>query len=150
MSIAAGNDGAYGSFYSSSPGTGAQVISVASVENTLLIVQNATLNNGHAPISYFSFTPLDIPGSLPIYATSTDITITDDACNPLPSTTPNLAGYVVIIRRGTCTFVTKLANVAAYGAKYALIYNNVPGGITIDAGNFTAAAISADDGAYVR
>ena len=30
----------------------------------------------------------------------------------------------LIIRRGTCTFVQKLNNVAARGAKYALIYKN--------------------------
>lgn len=144
-----GNDGAYGSFYSSSPGTGIDVIVAASVENLYLIVQNATLSNGHAPISYFSFTPLPIPGSLPIYATSTNTSVTDDACNPLPSSTPNLANYVVIIRRGTCTFVSKLQNAAAFGAKYFLIYNNVEGAVDPSVGNYTAAGISAEDGAYV-
>jgi hypothetical protein len=53
-----------------------------------------------------------------------DVTVPNDACNPLPESTPDLGGHLVIIRRGTCTFVQKLGNVAAKGAKYALIYND--------------------------
>ncbi|KAG8953405.1 hypothetical protein FRC04_002247 [Tulasnella sp. 424] len=149
VTIAAGNDGTYGSFYASSPGAGKEVISVASVENTQLTVQTATLSNGHAPIVYYSLTPLPIPGSLPIYALSTDTTVTNDGCDPLPDSTPDLSGYIVLIRRGSCTFVQKVTNAAAKGAKYALIYNNVATPITIDTGNFSAAAISAEDGAYL-
>lgn len=119
------------------------------MENTLLYVQNFTLSNGHPPISYFSFTPLPVPGSHPIYATSNTTTNPADACDPLPASTPNLSNYIVIIRRGTCTFVQKLQNAAAFGAQYFLIYNNVEGAITPSVGNYTAAAISAEDGAYV-
>lgn len=108
-------------FYASAPGTGLDVISVASIENTQLQVQTVDLSNGHAPIAYYSLFPLPVPGSHPIYATSTDTSVPDDACNPLPDSTPDLGNYVVLIRRGTCTFLTKLANAAAKGAKYALI-----------------------------
>lgn len=149
VTIAAGNDGAYGSFYASSPGAGKEVISVASVENTQLIVQTAILSNGHAPVVYYSLTPLRIPGSLPIYALSTDTTVANDGCDPLPDSTPDLSGYVVLIRRGSCTFTQKVTNAAAKGAKYALIYNNVATPVTIDTGDFPAAAISAEDGAYL-
>lgn len=121
VSIAAGNEGEFGSWYASSPGSGVDVISVASVENTNTLVQTITLSNGHAPIAYNSFLPLKVNGSLPIYATSTDPNIVDDACNPLPDTIPDLSGYVVVVRRGTCAFTNKLANVAAKGAKVTLI-----------------------------
>ncbi len=78
-----------------------------------------------------------------IYATSNDTTIVDDACDALPDDTPDLSPYVVVIRRGTCTFVytlafvkvhysdqsfeqvTKLANIADKGATVALIYESV-------------------------
>ncbi|KAG8929169.1 hypothetical protein FRC01_004741 [Tulasnella sp. 417] len=149
VTIAAGNDGTYGSFYASSPGTGKEVISVASVENTQLTVQTAILSNGHTPIVYYSLTPLPISGSLPIYALSTDTTVANDGCDPLPDSTPDLSGYVVLIRRGSCAFTQKVANAAAKGAKYALIYNNVATPITIDTGAFPVAAISAEDGAYL-
>lgn len=73
----------------------------------------------------------------------------NDGCDPLPESTPDLSSYVVLIRRGSCTFTQKVTNAAAKGAKYALIYNNVATPITIDTGDFPAAAISAEDGAYV-
>ncbi|KAG9048751.1 hypothetical protein FS837_012114 [Tulasnella sp. UAMH 9824] len=137
VSIAAGNEGQFGSWYASSPGSGVDVISVASVENTNTFVQTITLSNGHAPIAYNSFLPLKVDGSLPIYATSTDTDIADDACNPLPDTTPDLSGYVVVVRR-------------AKGAKVALIYDNVDEAFSgIDVGNYTAALISQADGKYL-
>jgi hypothetical protein len=64
--------------------------------------------------------------SLPLWSVSKDSTITNDACEPLPADTPDLAGKLVLIRRGTCTFDTKAANVAAFGAQYILFYNNAP------------------------
>ncbi|KAG8901449.1 hypothetical protein FRC01_009845, partial [Tulasnella sp. 417] len=150
VSIAAGNEGAFGSWYASSPGSGVDVISVASVQNTRTIVQTITLSNGHEPIIYNSFLPLKVDGSLPIYATSTDTDIADDACNPLPDTTPDLSGSVVIIRRGSCAFTQKLANVAAKGGKVALIYDNTDQALSgIDVGNFAAALISQADGKYL-
>jgi len=75
------------------------------------------------PIGYTSLQPFQWP-TLPIYALSTDVTIPNDACEPLPESTPDLGGYLIIIRRGTCTLIQKLTNVASKGAKYVLIYNN--------------------------
>jgi hypothetical protein len=54
---------------------------------------------------YTRGTPLNIPGDLPIYATSTDVTKADDACDPLPDDTPDLSEFLVVIHRGTCPFV---------------------------------------------
>jgi hypothetical protein len=124
VTIAAGNDGVLGPWFTSSPGTGLDVISVASTDNTALLVYNATVHGAtHAPIPYDDddFNPRAINGTLPVYATSLNNTVTDDACNPLPATTPDLSGYILLIRRGTCTFVSKLANAAEFGARYFLI-----------------------------
>jgi subtilisin family serine protease len=65
--------------------------------------------------------------NFPLIALGFDTTITADACTALPDTTPDLSSYVVLIRRGSCTFDIKIANAQAKGAKRILFYNNVPG-----------------------
>ncbi|KZT21765.1 subtilisin-like protease [Neolentinus lepideus HHB14362 ss-1] len=150
VTIAAGNDGAYGSWYASSPGTGVDVIAVGSVNNIAIPVQNATVQGvDHVPIPYLEALPLNISSPRPIYATSTDTTVADDACSPLPDDTPDLSDYLVVIRRGTCTFVTKLANAAAKGANAFLVYNNGGSFSAISVGNYTAALISEADGDFL-
>ncbi|KAF7351933.1 Minor extracellular protease vpr [Mycena venus] len=88
-------------------------------------------------------------GTLPLYVISNDTTVVDDACNPLPASTPDLSPFVVLVRRGTCTFVTKLANIAAFGATTALIYDNGNGFSGIEVGDFNAALIQAEDGVFL-
>ncbi|KAK0225536.1 pyrolysin [Armillaria fumosa] len=151
VTIAAGNDGAYGSWYTSAPGNGISVISVASVDNLVIPIQNVTVEGvDHDPIPYLEAVPFNVTGDLPIYATSTDTSITDDACSPLPSDTPDLSGYVVILHRGTCAFTQKLDNAAAKGGKIFLIYNSDTGAWdSIAVGNYTAALISAEDGKFL-
>ncbi|KAI0363362.1 subtilisin-like protease [Pilatotrama ljubarskyi] len=151
VTIAAGNDGAKGSWYTSSPGNGINAISVASLDNTVIPLQNATVHGvAHDPITYFSTFPLPVNGTLPIFAVSNDTTVPDDACNPLPDDTPDLSSFVVIVRRGTCTFVQKLTNIAAKGGQVVLIYDNGSGFSAIDVGNFTTATlIQAADGSFL-
>ncbi|EJF57652.1 subtilisin-like protease [Dichomitus squalens LYAD-421 SS1] len=150
VTIAAGNDGSVGSWYTSGPGNGIDAISVASVDNTIIPLQNLTVHGvTHDPITYFSALPLPVEGTLPIYATSTDVTVADDACNPLPDSTPDLSKYVVLVRRGSCTFVQKLTNVAAKGGNVTLIYDNGNGFAGIEVGNFTAVLIQAADGVFL-
>lgn len=74
--------------------------------STVVPLQNATVHGAtHDPITYFSTLPFPFDGVLPVYATSNDTTIADDACNPLPDSTPDLSTKLVIVRRGTCSFV---------------------------------------------
>ncbi|CAE6415692.1 unnamed protein product [Rhizoctonia solani] len=149
VTIAAGNDGAYGSWYASGPGTGISVISIGSVDNTAVNLQNATVSNGRN-IPYQSLEKLAIPDGLPIYATSQDPTIPNDACNPLPDSTPDLSNYVVLVRRGTCTFVSKADNAAAKGAKYFLIYDNLDQSLgAISLGQYPGALITQKDGLFL-
>ncbi|EIN11775.1 subtilisin-like protease [Punctularia strigosozonata HHB-11173 SS5] len=151
VTIAAGNDGAFGSWYSSSPGNGINSLSVASIENTVIPLQNATVSGDvtHDPITYFATFPLPINDTRPVYATSNDTTVVDDACDPLPDSTPDLSKFIVVIRRGTCTFVQKLQNAADKGMTAALIYDNGNGFAAITVDNFTATLIQADDGAFL-
>ncbi|KAI0633256.1 subtilisin-like protease [Trametes polyzona] len=151
VTIAAGNDGGVGSWFTSSPGNGINAISVASLDNTVIPLQNATVHGvAHDPITYFETFPFPINGTLPIFATSNDTTVVDDACNPLPDDTPDLSSFVVIVRRGTCTFVQKLTNVAAKGGQVVLIYDNGSGFAAIDTGNFTTATLIQEaDGVFL-
>ncbi|CAA7260654.1 unnamed protein product [Cyclocybe aegerita] len=151
VTIAAGNDGSSGSWYSSTPGNAHNAISVASVANTAVPMQNATVHGvAYNPITYYRTNPLPTEGSeLPVYATSNSTTVTNDACDPLPTSTPDLSPYVVIIRRGSCTFVQKLSNVFAKGATVALIYDNGNGFSPVALGDFNAALIQSFDGEFI-
>lgn len=107
LTTSSGNDGGKGAFYTSGPGNALNAISVASLDNTVIPLQNATVHGvTHAPITYFDTFPLPITATLPIFATSTDTTVADDACDPLPDSTPDLSKFLVVVRRGTCTFVS--------------------------------------------
>lgn len=70
---------------------------------------------GSGLIPYTSPAPLVFPSASRIYFTSTDPNVPNDACSPLPASTPNLSDKVVIVRRGTCDFTVKLANVGKAG-----------------------------------
>ncbi|CCO37917.1 Minor extracellular protease vpr [Rhizoctonia solani AG-1 IB] len=146
--VSVGNSGAYGSWYTATPATGRNVISVGSVDNAILNIQNAIVSNGRK-IPYLSLNSIPIPSGLPIYATSQDPTVVDDACDPLPSNTPDLSSRLVLIRRGTCSFINKTDNAAAFGARYFLIYNNVDGPISAITTNYTSVLISEPDGRFL-
>ncbi|KAJ7282961.1 subtilisin-like protease [Mycena rebaudengoi] len=151
VTAAAGNNGVLGAWYTSDPGGGIGAISVASVDNIVSPVQNATVHGvDHPPIPYFMATPLDVTGEMPIYATSTNISQTDDACQSLPDDTPDLSSYLVIVHRGTCAFTQKLMNIAAKNGQLVLIYNSDGGSFSsISVGSFQAVLISADDGKFL-
>ncbi|KAG8728430.1 hypothetical protein FRC11_011074 [Ceratobasidium sp. 423] len=145
----AGNQGAVGAWYFGSPGTGKSVISVGSIENNFVTIQNATTSAGRK-IPYFLGTPLVNATNLPLYATSSSVAIANDACSVLPSTTPNLAGTVVVIRRGGCALADKIANARKFGGQYFLIYDQADQPLDqLDFGNATAALITQQDGIYL-
>ncbi|KAG9960160.1 subtilisin-like protein, partial [Aureobasidium melanogenum] len=153
--LAAGNDGSEGLFYGSSAADGIGVIAVGSIDNieSPVFTTYGTYTVDNSTDGQFGYLAASIgmPNvSLPLWAVSKDSTIADDACEPLPTDTPDLAGKLVLIRRGTCTFDTKAANVAAFGAQYILFYNNAPSltspSVT-DSDILGAAMVSAEQGA---
>ncbi|EJD50489.1 subtilisin-like protease [Auricularia subglabra TFB-10046 SS5] len=154
VTIAAGNSGDQGGWYTSSPGNGLDVISVSSAENTE-VFYNAlqTVGADHAPIPYISdgsIVPVDITGEWPIYAISTDTSVPDDACNPLPDSTPDLSTFVTVVRRGSCNFSIKLDNIAAKGGKVAVVYNNGGSFSPVNFGSTVKAVLIQDeDGAFL-
>ena len=148
VTIAAGNEGQFGAFFAAAPASGIDVIAVGSVDNTVIPIQNAKSSDRDAPIPYFSLRPLDFTESLPVFAISKTL-VPDDACNPLPDSTPDLSGFTVLIRRGSCPFTTKIENVARKGARVALIYNNGNSPNAFSGGVIPASLITSEDGAYL-
>ncbi|PHH66184.1 hypothetical protein CDD81_247 [Ophiocordyceps australis] len=140
--VSAGNEGAEGMFYASGAADGKFVTAIASFDNSqtpmLLSEVSYRIDNGSdVRFGYAPGEPSAWNGvTLPLYATSLDPSIKDDACSPLPASTPDLSRKIVLIRRGSCNFVVKAANAAAKGAKYIMVYNNVPAGASaIDLGD---------------
>lgn len=140
----AGNDGDSGLFYAASPASAKGVIAVASYDSVMVPVMSYHSKysiDGGSKVD-FTHTPWELPWdptgwdvSMPLYATSYDATIANDACDPLPVNTPDLSKYIVLVRRGTCIFAQKVHNVAAKGAKYILFYNNNVGTFEADVGD---------------
>lgn len=139
--ISAGNDGAYGLFYASTAANGKKITAIASIDNAVspALLTNASYTVSDSASESFGYTPgapaawADV--TLPLWAVSFDTTDPANACDPLPDDTPDLSEYIVLVRRGTCTFVQKLENVAAKGAQYVIFYNNVPAGASAVSGS---------------
>ncbi|KAK3985225.1 putative protease [Cladorrhinum sp. PSN332] len=157
--VSAGNDGSFGVFYASTAANGKRVTAIASTDN---IVTPALLANASAEIDgktdFFGFTggqPTNWNGvSLPLWTVNYNTADAAHGCDPYPADTPDLSGYIVLIRRGTCTFVQKVENAVAKGAKYVIFYNNVAGSASVTAaveGVRGVAMVPADTGvAWVK
>ncbi|RPB25542.1 subtilisin-like protein [Terfezia boudieri ATCC MYA-4762] len=130
IAMSAGNEGEVGSWYAASGATGTDVLSVASINNEQLYVVGAEARSGNEKksITYID-TGVGVDGwqldkDLQVYATSLNISEAADACVPLPESTPDLKGKLVVVRRGTCTFAVKEKNVAAKGGQYLMFYTD--------------------------
>ncbi|PHH92819.1 hypothetical protein CDD83_4728 [Cordyceps sp. RAO-2017] len=141
--VSAGNEGEQGLFYASGAADGNRVTAVASFDNaltpTLLYGVRYAVDAG--PDVKFGYVPAEPEAwdnvTLPLYATSLDPAVADDACAPLPANTTDLSRRIVLIRRGSCTFADKATHAAARGARYIMFYNNVPGALSTDLGAVT-------------
>lgn len=159
LAIAQSNSGAYGMAYASSPASGDLVMSVGSVQNTDLtgisaaIVPNTLDRKTVTVLKGSPFTFADGQSkTLEVYPTSSSLTVTDDACSPLPDSTPDLSNKVVLVGRGTCLFATKFQNIAAKGGKYVLVYNSAASitYVETDVAGQQAASLTRDDGLYLK
>ncbi|KAK3623419.1 hypothetical protein LTR56_021595 [Elasticomyces elasticus] len=155
--VSAGNDGTFGQFYASTSANGKRVTAVASVDNILSpsVLVNATYSTGNSsseiPFGWTPGTPADWGNmSMPLWTGQYNTTNPADACTPYPDSTPDLSDFIVLIRRGTCTFVEKVTNAVAKGARYVIIYNNAGGvsAVTADVeGVIGIGSVSAEQGA---
>jgi subtilisin family serine protease len=127
-----GNSGANGLWAAGAPGNGDLVIGTASVENTAIAgpAFQITPHDTMPGVGLVGFNPATgapsapISGSFPLTRTGT-ITTTNDGCTA--PTAGSLTGKIVLVRRGTCGFVVKAANMQAAGAAGVVLYNNTTG-----------------------
>ncbi|KAL8383386.1 hypothetical protein RB595_006913 [Gaeumannomyces hyphopodioides] len=156
--VSAGNEGENGLFYASTAADGKRVTAIASFDNTLTptLYSNAKYTIEGAADTTFGFVPSSPAAwggvTLPLWSVGFDTTDPTNACNPLPADTPDLSNHIVLVRRGTCAFTQKAANVVAKGARYIVFYNNVPAGAPVTvldgaSGVLAAAAVDAATGA---
>lgn len=147
--LSAGNDGEYGLFYTGGAADGKRATAVASFDNSLglAFVRNAsytTTQGSEGTIRYTVGTPANWGNvTLPLFATSFNTSLRTDGCDPLPDDTPDLSGYIVLIRRGTCVYAQKFQNAADKGARYVLVYNNVNYGLPLMQGGETVGGLEA-------
>ncbi|KAG8896699.1 hypothetical protein FRC01_011667, partial [Tulasnella sp. 417] len=147
VTAAAGNLQAYGTWFAAAPGTGTNVIDVASVDPPKFTLQTIDVIGTNYPnIPYLKTTPFNITDQRPIWV-PTDVF----ACSAITSGLPShgLAQYVVVVSRGNCAFSTKIANLKAVGATTMLVYNTAPGYELVDLTGINGALISQTDGQYL-
>nr|XP_018263216.1 peptidase [Kwoniella dejecticola CBS 10117]OBR85374.1 peptidase [Kwoniella dejecticola CBS 10117] len=152
LSISAGNQGQVGAFYSYSPGAGIGVINVGSSDNAFYPSQLASVSTGYGPIPYFNYKAF-ASGTYPLYAFTTDPSVAADGCT-IPDGTPNLFGYVTLVRRGGCSLEQKAKNIYLQGGRQMFLintpntvplYQNFPldfGMISYDDGNYLLSQIN--------
>ena len=134
--VSAGNDGDHGLFYASTAANGKGVTAVASVDNTESpqVLAGGEFSTDNSTSESFGWSPGAPQNwgnvSLPLWNVNNNANDTANGCDAYPDDTPDLSQYIVLIRRGSCTFVQKATNAAAKGAKYILFYNNVAGYVT--------------------
>ncbi|KDE02645.1 hypothetical protein MVLG_06804 [Microbotryum lychnidis-dioicae p1A1 Lamole] len=120
---AAGNEQIEGMFFASQPAGTRTAMSIASVDVTYIPAYSMVFKTGgHTPLTAYSAKPLGLDKGLAVYFTSTELQVTDDACNKLPKSTPDLKNRIVFIRRGTCQLALKVFNAGAKGARYIVLY----------------------------
>ncbi|KID75029.1 Minor extracellular protease vpr [Metarhizium brunneum] len=130
VTISAGNEGSRGIFYASSGSSGEGVAAIASYDNmhmpTLVYYGNVTVGaDKPQEFPYVLGNPDKFDITLPLWVDTFNTSVAADLCSSLPDDTPDLSKYIVLIRRGTCSFAEKISNAAAKGAQYVLFYNSV-------------------------
>ncbi|KAK2616739.1 hypothetical protein QQS21_000351 [Conoideocrella luteorostrata] len=140
--ISVGNSGNEGQFHAGAPSTGMGVISVANFMSTVTpmvnIIATSTANRRCCGQNFelSTWEPAVWGVSKPLYAVSLDSKVLPkDACKPLPENTRDLSKYIVLVRRGRCTYGEKAKNIAAKGAKHMIIYNDKEKTVPFSLGN---------------
>lgn len=137
--LAAGNNGWLGMWTSSRAADGKGVTAVSSFDNArspyLLYKGSYSTNSSSVGSNSGSVSkPFGwLPGypsfaenlTLPLFATSRNASVEDDACADFPNDTPTLSNLAVLIRISkACNISEQLGNVLAYNAQYVFFYGN--------------------------
>ncbi len=122
-------------------------------DHALVTTPGATLQNGTA-----GFGPQDYTATGTVAAALDGVGTTTDACTALTNAA-TLAGKIVLVDRGQCSYKTKVLAAQGAGAAGVIVANNVAGGTSPNMGDDTtvtavvtipAMAISLEDGATLR
>jgi minor extracellular serine protease Vpr len=147
--VAAGNSGP-------DPGTiadyasAADAITVGAIHNDRSLANAVTVDGGGPYVAYPGDGP--DPGQI-VSGTIFDVTQVDSsglACTALKS--GSVAGKIVLVERGTCAFSTKLNDIAAGGARAAIVYNSstgsafYSGAVTVGTATLPVMFVSYSDG----
>jgi minor extracellular serine protease Vpr len=150
VTISAGNDGST-THTISSPGTAPSAITVGSVTNSHPILPTIQTTDPDRPIIGYlpSGDGLSVTADQ-AYKRVVDVEPLDGDGLGCSALSGNLNGAIVLVKRGTCTFATKVDNAAAAGASAVIVYNNeVSGFITmsgLSSSTIPAVMISNTDG----
>ncbi|KAH7326042.1 peptidase S8/S53 domain-containing protein [Stachybotrys elegans] len=129
--LAAGNYGGVGLFFSSAAADGKGVTAVASFDNPLVISlwlrASYSVDDGESvDVAWGRSWPEGFDNvEREVWASSLDITNPIDACQPLPDDTPDLGDYYVLFRLSReCNIEDQTTNLAAKGARFIVRYND--------------------------
>ncbi len=94
-------------------------------------------------------------GVLPVKPVSTDPNVKDDGCDAAKvAANGPYDGKVVVVGRGTCSFVTKFDNIYNNGGRHILVYNTpYPASLTYvtsDHSDLEVASLRREDGLYLK
>ncbi len=157
-----GNEGDYGLYATGAPGTGRDVIGVASFDNTYstlpyAIVDEIIYTGGEQVNSTDAFNvpfiPMTYTGPIPTSGTE-DIVYIGRAC-PGDTLEADPTGVIALIARGDCSFYDKANSAVMAGATGVVIHNNSSGlfagtlGEMLD-GVTPVVGISQEDGLAIR
>ncbi len=145
--LAAGNEGP-DTHSINSPGSAADAITVGAIFDARVFAPQLHVAGAGAPANLQDLAYQN--GSGPAITTAIPATpVTDVAtldgnglgCSALPA--GSLTGRIALIERGICTFLTKVNNASAAGARAVVVYNNVVGADTIQMGALAGTSIPA-------
>jgi len=119
----AGNNGSNGIYTIGAPGAGADVVTVASFDNTVALANLMVVEGNDIGYNTLSFS-----SDPPTEGTSPEIVYLGQACNAdaLPDGV-DATGLVALVTRGACSFAEKYQRAVGAGAVGVVIENNSPG-----------------------
>jgi len=133
----AGNEGADGSFTTSTPSVSDSAISVAAFENAHSFTTSTGSSVPYLTVGDAPGAPTSGSAELALAGPDGDGTA-NTACTQISS---DVADKVALVSRGTCTFYEKAMNAQKAGATAVVIYNNAPGLATVGAAGAPAITI---------
>ena len=153
VAVAAGNEGP-GAGTIADYGSAPDAITMGAMHNDRSLAYGIAVDGG-GMYEAFSGGGVD-PGQI-VSGTLLDVAQVDSsglACTALPAGAA--AGRIALVLRGTCTFAAKLTNLAAAGAKAAIVYNNAggsafsSGSVTVGTATLAALFVNQDEGAGLK